>query len=300
MKSRSKYFIFLGLVVGIAAIFLFSKLNFPSSSQFGNQFLGDRAYQDVLAQMALGPRTPTSPAHAAEIDWIQAELSEAGWQSEVQTISEGGIVINNVIAYSQNRIAVPKVILGAHFDTRLFADNDPDGGTREPVPGANDGASGVAVLIELARVMPGSIRDQVQLAFFDYEDQGKLFGLDWTLGSRAFAERMEFEPEAVVIVDMIGDVDLNIHYEVSSDLELKTQIWEVANQLGYQQFVPSDRFHILDDHTPFLLKGIPAVDLIDFDYPYWHTTEDTADKVSPESLEAVGVTLLEWLRLYYP
>ena len=104
------------------------------------------------------------------------------------------------------------------------------------------------------------------------------------------------QPRAVVIVDMIGDADLNIYKERNSNPSLTDEIWGVANSLGYgQQFIAEYKYSMLDDHTPFLEAGIPAVDIIDFDYPYWHTLADTPDKVSAASLEAVGKTLWTWI-----
>lgn len=94
---------------------------------------------------------------------------------------------------------------------------------------------------------------------------------------------------------MIGDSDLNINKEKNSDVGLTDEIWEIANQLGYYQFIPEYKHQIIDDHIPFIQAGIPAVDIIDIDYLYWHTTQDTVDKVSPASLQAVGDTLLHWL-----
>jgi Zn-dependent M28 family amino/carboxypeptidase len=163
------------------------------------------------------------------------------------------------------------------------------------VPGANDGASGVAVLLELARTLPEDI-SPVWLVFFDAEDNGRIEGWDWILGSRAFVEEVPVSPQAVVIVDMVGDADLNLYYELNSDETIRTEIWNTAAALGYGNiFIQTGKHSMLDDHTPFLEKGIPAVDIIDFDYPYWHTTEDTLDKVSTESLGAVGDTLWHWL-----
>jgi glutaminyl-peptide cyclotransferase len=133
------------------------------------------------------------------------------------------------------------------------------------------------------------------LVFFDAEDNGRIPGWDWILGSRAFVEALEGKPDAAVIVDMIGDADLEIYLERGSDPELSAEIWDVAAYLGYSQFIPTPKYHILDDHVPFLEAGIPALNIIDFDYPYWHTIEDTVDKVSAESLEAVGETLRVWL-----
>jgi Zn-dependent M28 family amino/carboxypeptidase len=104
------------------------------------------------------------------------------------------------------------------------------------------------------------------------------------------------QPRAVIIVDMVGDADLNIYKERNSDPEIMDEIWGTAKRLGYEsKFIPDYKHSMLDDHTPFLEAGIPAVDIIDFDYPYWHTTQDTPDKVSAESLQVVGETLRAWL-----
>jgi glutaminyl-peptide cyclotransferase len=188
------------------------------------------------------------------------------------------------------------IIIGAHFDTRIYADEDPDPDKRtQPVPGANDGASGVAVLLELARILPVDLKQDIWLVFFDAEDNGNIPGWDWIMGSRYFVNSLQGKPNAAIIVDMIGDADLNIYLERGSDKELSAEIWSVAADLGYSQFIPFPKYNILDDHVPFLEAGIRAIDIIDFDYPYWHTTEDTLDKVSSESLEAVGETLRVWL-----
>jgi glutaminyl-peptide cyclotransferase len=257
-------------------------------------FDGDRAYADVHTQVDFGPRTPGSEGHAKIREWMRTELESAGWRVEVQETSLLGHPIYNLIAKRNDE--APQIILGAHYDTRFFADHDPDLAKQsEPVPGANDGASGVSVLLELARSLPA---DTVPtwLVFFDTEDQGKFEGWDWILGSRAFVEDMKVVPHAVVIVDMIGDADLNIHFEKNSNIEIRQEIWDTAAQLGYSDvFIQTEKFSMLDDHTPFLQAGIPAVDLIDFDYPYWHTTQDTPDKVSAESLDAVGETLWHWI-----
>ena len=179
----------------------------------------------------------------------------------------------------------------------MKADRDPDPARQdEPVPAANDGASGVAVLLELARVLPKDLNQQIWLVFIDAEDQGELPGWDWLLGSRALAESLKSNPDAVVIIDMIGDADLNIYQERNSNPDLTREIWDTAADLGYSQsFIAQPKYSMIDDHTPFLEKGMRAIDIIDFDYPYWHTTQDTADKVSAESLMAVGDTLLHWL-----
>ena len=257
-------------------------------------FDGQRALADVETQVAFGPRIPGSSGHAQVQDWMRAELKDAGWEFRIQSTERLGHPIENIIAYRGEE--TPKIIIGAHYDTRMVADNDPDETKRlEPVPGANDGASGVAVLLELARVLPeDSI--PVWLVFFDTEDNGSIEGWNWILGSQAFVEELDFRPEAVVIVDMIGDADQNIYIERNSNPALVNEIWGIAAKLGYQEsFISTAKYSMLDDHTPFLQAGIPAVDIIDFDYPYWHTTEDTVDKISAESLEIVGRTLQGWI-----
>ena len=257
-------------------------------------FDGLRAYADVQTQVAFGPRIPGTDGHARIVEWMQAELVAAGWQVEVQESEALGKPIKNLVAKRSE--ASPEIILGAHYDSRIYADNDPDPANHtQPVPGANDGASGVAVLLELARTLPEDT-PEVWLVFFDAEDNGRIEGWDWILGSTVFVSENPIQPRAVVIVDMIGDADLNIYKEHNSNPELTDEIWAVAASLGYGAvFIPEYKHSMLDDHTPFLRAGIPAMDIIDFDYPYWHTLGDTPDKVSAASLEAVGKTLWTWI-----
>jgi Zn-dependent M28 family amino/carboxypeptidase len=228
---------------------------------------------------------------------MQEKLEEESWTTEIQEATMMGHPIKNVVARREGEEDKPWILLGAHYDTRIFADQDPDLEKRnQPVPGANDGASGVAVLLELARVLPETYPGTIWLVFFDAEDNGGIQGWDWILGSRAFVDQLGGQPDAVVIVDMIGDADLNIKMEPSSDARLTAEIWSQAAELGYKEyFLPVPGPRVLDDHTPFLRAGIPAVDIIDFDYLYWHTTADTLDKVSAESLQVVGETLVAWL-----
>ncbi len=257
-------------------------------------FNEQRAYQYVEHQVSLGPRTVGSEAHRQFIDWITAEFDQAGWVVESDLLKLSEITVNNIIAKRNSEN--PHIILGAHYDSRLFADQDPDPNMRsQPVPGANDGASGVAVLLELAWDIPTDLEKNIWIVLFDAEDNGNIPGWDWILGSRGFVGRLTTLPEAVVIVDMIGDADLNIYKEINSNAHLVNEIWNIANELGYQQFLPDYKYEIIDDHIPFIQEGIPAIDIIDFDYPYWHTTSDTLDKVSMESLDVVGETLLAWL-----
>jgi hypothetical protein len=290
-KSIAIYLTGIGLLLAVVLAWYASAFLIKSEPEY---FDGQRALAHVETQVAFGPRTPGSAGHAQVLEWMRAELSAAGWDSRIQSAEMLGHPVQNVIAYRGEE--VPQIILAAHYDTRMHADNDPDPiKILEPVPGANDGASGVAVLLELARVLPND-SVPVWLVFFDAEDNGRIQGWDWSLGSQAFVAELEIHPEAVIIVDMIGDADLNIYKEQNSDQKLVADIWAVAAELGYEKiFIPEPKYSLIDDHLPFLQAGIPAIDIIDFDYPYWHTTEDTVEKVSAESLGIVGATLQEWV-----
>jgi len=262
------------------------------------QFDGESAYQNAKQQVEFGPRTPGSDAHQNTVDWIMSELDKTGWKTEIQTDQINDYQIKNIVAYrGEKNNDAPWIILAAHYDSRFFADRDPNPENQLlPVPGANDGASGVAVLLELARVLPLDLEKNVWMVFFDAEDQGQIDNWDWILGSRSFVNSLQGSPDYVILLDMIGDADLNIYFERNSSDELQQEVWEIASELGYSEFfIPEYKYSILDDHIPFVEKGITAIDIIDFDYPYWHTIQDTIDKVSPESLEAIGRTIFHWL-----
>ena len=292
-KSTRLYLSIIGFLLLIAiGWYIYSRLPQPGTDPV--TFNGQRAYADVETQVAFGPRVPGLEGHAKILEWMRNELVEAGWQVEVQESEALGHPILNVVARRSDE--PPQIIFGAHYDSRMFADSDPDPTNHsKPVPGANDGGSGVAVLLELARTLPEDI-PPTWLVFFDAEDNGNIEGWDWILGSSEFVQNNRLQPRAVIIVDMIGDADLNIYKERNSNPALTDQIWETAKNLGYEsKFIPEYKHSMLDDHTPFLQAGIPAIDIIDFDYPYWHTTQDTPDKVSAESLQAVGETLQVWV-----
>jgi Zn-dependent M28 family amino/carboxypeptidase len=280
--------LFAGIIATGIFIWLFTH------PQTDTQFDGIRAYDDIKHQLAFGPRTSGSPAQEQFLLWLRDNLKRSGWDTNIQQAEMMGHPIKNLIA--KRGELPPKIILLAHYDSRLTADNDPDLKKQsQPVPGANDGASGVAVLLELARILPPSTVP-VWLVFLDAEDNGRIPGWDWILGAKAFVPSLVSKPQAVVLVDMIGDANLNIYMEKNSDKELTQQIWDVAKSLGYDKyFIPEYKYRVIDDHIPFLDNGIPAVDIIDLDYPYWHTTSDTTDKVSSESLKIVGETLRHWV-----
>lgn len=255
------------------------------------RFDGNAAYQHVLAQTEFGPRPTGSAANRQTAEYFIAQLQQFGWAVETQDFTYQNVAARNIIARAGSG---PVAIIGAHYDTRRRADNDPDPAQRDqPVLGGNDGASGAAVLLELARSLDKpKLTHEVWLTFFDAEDNGRLDGWEFIAGSSYMATSLSVKPEMVIVVDMIGDADQQIYQERNSTPELVNRIWAIAADLGYSNwFLPSAKWAMTDDHTPFLRQGIPAADLIDFDYPYWHTTQDTADKVAPASLERVGRVL---------
>lgn len=285
------------LLLLLIILLLSSCIERSLQSSIQEEFDPDRAYNDLLYQLELGPRVVGSQAHEQIRTWL-INLNEAeGWEVENQFIVYMGQNIHNIISKKEIGENYPWVIIGAHYDSRIVADKDPLVENRvKPVPGANDGASGVAVLNELARVIPSDLPANIWLVYFDAEDNGGINGGEWILGSRAFVENLESYPDAVVILDMIGDIDLNIFMEKNSDINLTEEIWAIAESSGYgDYFIKEYKHRIIDDHLPFIQAGIPAVDIIDFDYPYWHTISDTPDKVSPKSLGAVGNVVLIWL-----
>jgi glutaminyl-peptide cyclotransferase len=257
-------------------------------------FEGERAMEHAEAQCEIGPRPTGSEALLATRSYIEETVRAEGWTVVRQDGEFLGVPIHNVIAVKGE--GVPRMV-GAHYDTRPVADMDP-ANPEEPIIGGNDGASGVAVLLELARVVEVPEGRQVQLAFFDAEDRGNLEGWPFSVGAEMVAAEMPVDrPEAMVVLDMIGDADLQIFRERNSDIALTDRLFEIAAGLGYAEdcFYNREKWTIIDDHLPFIQRGIPAAVLIDFDYPYWHTLEDTCDKLGVDSLYKVGRVMQTWL-----
>jgi len=285
---------YLWILIAGSIVLLLSYVLVSSPREEKNEFDGERTYADVKYQLELGPRIPGSDAHKKTGEWITDKLKKFLWDVETQETTISGINIKNIIA--KRGSGNPWVIIGSHYDTRKFADNDPTMEERQnPVPGANDGASSTAILLELGRILPIKPEKQIWLVFFDAED---ISGNAIALGSQYFVSQLVGNPDSVVVLDMVGDKDLNIYMEKNSNPDLTKEIWDIATLLGHSQFIPSYKYTIIDDHIPFVNAGIKAVDIIDFDYPYWHTTEDTLDKISAESLKIVGDTIIRWLDVF--
>jgi Zn-dependent M28 family amino/carboxypeptidase len=271
----------------------------------------DSAFAFLKAQIRFGPRIPGTAAHKKCGDYLVATLKRFGAVVFEQIALRPGkngvpVPIRNIIG-AFNPDAVKRVMLSAHWDTRPVADADPDAPDR-PFDGANDGASGVAVLLELARQMqmrPPPVG--VDLFFWDAEDGGES-GDDqsWCLGSQHWAEqphRPGYKALFNVNFDMVGAKGATFPQEANSlqfAPDIVQHFWRTAHELGYGAFFPFvPHSPIVDDHY-FIAKkaGIPAIDVIHLDvekggfFPHWHTRQDTPDKIDPATLEAVGKTAL--------
>ncbi|MBM3306890.1 MAG: M28 family peptidase [Candidatus Eisenbacteria bacterium] len=266
------------------------------------QFDGERAFRFLERQCAMGPRAPGSAGHAEAERWLIETLEGLADEVAVQrftAVSRGREVgFANVIA-SFRPAARERVLFATHWDTRPVADLDPDPARRgTPIPGANDGASGTAVLLELATLMserPPKVG--VDLVFFDGEDGGGAGGLaGWCLGSTHYAARLgDYCPRLAVVVDMVGDADLSIPVEPNSLAgapEAVATVWAAARRAGSLAFEDRRGRAMFDDHIPLLRAGLPAVLVIDAEYEFWHTLADTPDKCSPRSLTEVGRVLV--------
>lgn len=293
----------LGLVCICGALVL-AFILFPAAYSLEESvFDADRAFKYLQTQCEFGPRPPGSEAHKKTRDYLIAELEKFAGEVIAQDFThptaDGSLNLTNIIAtFGSTKADVEKVLLAAHWDTRPFADRDPDPRKRHlPILGANDGASGVAVLLELARAFHSEPPDtQVIMVLFDGEDYGKSTD-EMLLGSRYFAENIEekWRPDYGVLIDMVGDKNLDIYVEAFSKRaapDIVEKVWKLARKLRLKSFHSQQRPPILDDHVPLIEVGIKCIVIIDFDYPYWHSTEDTPDKCSPESLETIGRLLL--------
>lgn len=269
------------------------------------EFSAESAFELLKQQVAFGPRAPGLPGHAAQLEWMTELLRQQADTVILQNFTHdaGGIEIDLTNVFARFRPDLPdRVLLLAHWDTRPTADAESDPDMREqPILGANDGASGVAVLLELARIMsqePPPIG--VDLLFTDGEDYGP-FSSNMYLGAKHFAANLPagYAPYYGILLDMIGDQDPEYPIEGNSQShapEVVERVWSVAEQLGHGAlFQRRNRGAISDDHVPLNRAGIHTIDIIDFEYGpgnmYWHTLDDVVENTSPQGLAAVGEVL---------
>lgn len=277
--------------------------------------LGDTATFDEIVLQTLEDWQPVTLNTLLEEQFNGMGAGSNDWRNV--EVNDLFIPIRNLVATyapepSPDGVQPPILILGAHYDSRIYSDKDPIQENRNlPMPGANDGGSGVGVLLELARVISENYAPNVEirLVFFDAEDNGRI--PPWTnilpnsggyiVGSSYYATTLDSSEivREMILVDLVGEFDQRFPmegYSVQYHPELVNAVWEVAADLGYgAQFPMENRGAITDDHVPFIARGIPAVDIIDLDYAYWDTSQDTLDKIDPVALERVGRVLQAYL-----
>lgn len=260
-------------------------------------FDGQRALDHVRQLVAIGPRVAGTPGAASARAYIRRQLEALNVRVEEQSFEAstplGPAQMVNLRAILSGDAARGRLIIAGHYDTKRFGEFT--------FVGANDGGSSAAFLIELARVLAARRNpQQIELLFLDGEEAViEWVGDDHTYGSRHYVEAARADGtlrdiRALILVDMIGDRDLRIKRESQSTPWLTDIIWRAARELKRREFL-EESTPINDDHLPFLEAGVPAVDLIDFEYPWWHTREDTLDKVSAGSLKTVADVLLRAL-----
>lgn len=279
----------------------------------------DSLYSHVERQMAFGPRTPGSEGHKECGDMIVSRLHAYGVDSVAQqhapvTLYNGSRFTARNILGSINPTADQRILLLAHYDTRPWADNDPDPDNHsKPVPGANDGASGVAVLLETARLLGHALPDSigVDLLFVDLEDSGVSGGEGteetWCLGTQEWVKQMPYtaenRPRFGILLDMVGGADARFHREYFSNRaapSLVNRVWAIAREAGYgDRFINNQGGAVVDDHLFINRAGIPCIDIIESTNtatgsfnPTWHTIDDDLPAIDRNTLKAVTQTVL--------
>jgi hypothetical protein len=288
----------------------------PAGAGDAPEFSGDRAFAHLETICGLGPRVSGSEGMARQRTMLVDHFRKAGatvtgqaFQIRDRRNGKPVHLENLIVSWHPDR--TDRVLLAAHFDTRPFPDRDPVD-PQGVFVGANDGASGVAVLMELAAAMP-ALPGPVGVDFVLFDGEEYVFAPrdPYFLGSTFFARqyaadtkagRLPYAYRCGALLDMVADRDLEIWQEQHSvdwpdTKPVVEAIWDVARRLDVRQFVPRPKHAVQDDHLPLrMIAGIPTCDIIDFDYPQWHTTADVPAACSAESLAAVGRVMLVWLR----
>ena len=277
----------------LTALFVLRSLG-VGGAQAPAAFDSSKAWEHLRQQVAIGPRPSGSPANVKNRDYIKAQMAALGIKTIEQPFEGatplGPIKMVNLIATIPGQRA-DRIVLASHFDTKLFRDLR--------FVGASDGASSTAALIELARVIKGrgQLPFTIELLFLDGEEAViEWQGTDNTYGSRYYVDAARKSGSlkslrALILLDMIGDRNLTIRREANSTRWLTDIVWGAAKKLGHRAFMDEETT-VEDDHIPFVKAGVPSLDIIDLDYPQWHTAQDTLDAVGARSLQVVGETLV--------
>lgn len=296
MKIKIIFFLLIVLIISSGCS---SQVNFDEN----------RAYECLKTQVNFTERYPEGKDMKSCREYLKSQLepccSKYIEQDFTLKINRKNINLKNIIGII-NPKAEDFILIASHYDNRPYCDKDKNKKYKNtPCPGANDGASSTAVVLELAKVFKAhNPKCGIVFVLFDGEDYGLDSG-DMYLGSEYFASNLdilgEIKPKLNegILLDMIGDTKLNINIEKISNYvnpKLVGNVWKIAKELGYEKyFIPKTKHAISDDHILLIEKGIKCIDIIDFDYKYWHTHEDTIDKCSPQSLKIVGDVVINYV-----
>ena len=300
-RARSARFTFALLALGFLAACDRASTQAPSGSRkkIWEDFSGDKALAHVQTMIDIGPRPPGTEAIEKTRAYLTKQLEAFGWKVERQAFTDetprGKVGFVNLIATFAGKQGPPSFLVCSHYDTKTF--------DTARFVGANDGGSSTGLLLELARVLAErpDLAQKMELVFFDGEEAYDAFTeTDGLFGSRYFAKELVAKNKATafrggILFDMVGDRSLTITLPPDSPVEVARGIFAAAEALKLRKhFTYFDR-DITDDHTPLNEIGIPTIDLIDFDYPPWHTPDDTIDKLSAESLRITGTVACYYL-----
>lgn len=303
--------------MSVAALFAVTLFVLLSRAGSLPGFDAARAFADLERQVAFGPRVPGSEGHRATLAFLTSELEALADRVSHHTFSHVDLHDSTRVYEGTNIVASfnlspeinKRVLLAAHWDTRPTADQEQDPARRaQPIPGANDGASGVAVLLEIARVLhERPLPYGVDIVLFDLEDIGEDEFTQYpdslnpfAIGSAAFVrDHPEYRPTYGILVDMVGDKNLRIPQErlsIDQAPQVVSRVWQAASEANADAFVNEAGQVVYDDHVAFLQNGIPVANLIHWPFPStWHTLDDTPENCSPESLGQVGAVLIRVL-----
>jgi Zn-dependent M28 family amino/carboxypeptidase len=274
-------------------------------------FNAENAFNEIQTQVEFGPRNPNSEGHKKAFEYLKTKLNEYADKVEIQNFEYPGydnenLFLSNIIG-SFNPKAQNRIMLCAHWDTRPRADADPDPSMREvPILGANDGGSGVGILLEIAKIISTNKIDYgVDIVFFDGEDYGKEGDLlNYCLGSKYFAAASTNKTLFAILIDLAGDKNAVFPkeaYSIQFAPKIVELVWETAKIMNADKFINTIGLPIYDDHVPLNLGGINTINVIDNDYVgqnssnrnFWHTHDDTIDKIGIETLQQVGDVLVK-------
>ena len=264
------------------------------------EFSGEKAFAHIQRLVDFGPRPSGSKALENSREYVENELKASGWQVTRQAFTDdtprGKIHFLNLVAQfsDHGKRTSPSFLLCSHYDTKMF--------DTIRFVGANDGGSSTGLLLELARVLGRhpNLASKIELVFFDCEEAFEQFSeTDGVYGSRYFARQLQGDGakqfRGGLLFDMVGDRSLGITFPSDSPAEMARDLFAAAEALNLRNYFTYFGRELIDDHAPLNAIGIPTMDIIDFDYPWWHTADDTMDKISAHSLQVVGSVALYYL-----